>query len=683
MARRWRVSQLAAGLCLAATAATAAQTPASQPPAGAAEATQSVIAYPASFFASMSPDTAYDMVLRVPGFAFDDGSSVRGFAGAAGNVLIDGQRPASKTDDLVSILRRLPASQVERIDLIRGAQPGIDMQGKAVVANVIRRKGQGFSGVASVGQYTTGDGWTDPQAKLEGKWRGDGRTLEGSLFAFKGHDNSQGSGSHTIFGPAGQVLDASRMHNTGPTWQYEATSAYETPLMGGKFRVNLTLEDQPYQTHNRDEFRVAGEQVQHTEQDQTDGELGLHYDRPLATGLTLELFGLQHLDKFGFASTFDTAADSQVFRLTRIGGESIARGIVHWRPTPSLTVDSGGEFAYNRLESRTNFTENGVAIQIPAANVTVEEKRGEAFATATWRPLTTLTVEAGLRFEGSTISSTGDVVLSKTLTYPKPRILVTWSPDPLDQVRVRVEREVGQLDFNSFVASAALNANGVAAGNPDLLPQQDWAFEAAYDRHFWKDGVVSLTLRHLILKDAVDRVPVFSPSGVFDEPGNIGDGHEDDVVVSFSAPLDRFGISGGVLRGLGTWRASQVTDPTTGRTRRISGQHPVDAQLHFSQDLPRLKLTWGVDVSTGVTERFFRFDEVDTNRTNTVATVYLDYKARPDLTWRFLAETDYDRFDATREVFAGPRSRDPLQFVDVQNRRFGPVFFVRLRKTFG
>src|SRR5215472_13544132 len=80
----------------------------------------SVIAYPASFFASMGLDTAYDMVLRVPGFVFDDGSNVRGFAGAAGNVLIDGERPTSKTDDLVSILKRVPASAVERIDLIRG-----------------------------------------------------------------------------------------------------------------------------------------------------------------------------------------------------------------------------------------------------------------------------------------------------------------------------------------------------------------------------------------------------------------------------------------------------------------------------------------------------------------------------------------------------------------------------------
>ena len=631
----------------------------------------------------MGANTAYDMVQRVPGFSFDDGSSVRGLAGAAGNVLIDGRRPASKTDDLAGILGRIPAAQVERIDLIRGAAPGVDMQGKAVVANVIRRKGQGFTGLAAMGQYTTGDGYTDPQLRLEGNWRGASRTVESSLFLFKGHDNSQGSGPHTVFGPNGEVTDASKMHNTAPSWEYKGTAALEQPLAGGKFRIILTLEDQPYQIDSRDDFKVAGRQHAHTDQDQTDAELGLHYDRPLGEALNLELFGLQHLDKFGVGSTFDTAADSQDFRLTRIGGESVARGLVHWRPSGSLTVDAGGEFAFNRLQSRTRFTDNSAAIAIPAADVTVEEKRGETFTTATWRPLATLSVEAGVRFEGSTITSTGDVTLSKTLTYPKPRLLVTWSPDAADQVRVRIEREVGQLDFSSFVANAQLNTTGVVAGNPNLLPQQDWAFEAAYDRHFWTDGVASLTVRHMTLTDVVDRVPVFAPSGAFDEPGNIGAGREDDLVASFNLPLARFGIPGGSLRGSGTWRFSQVTDPTTGQTRGISGQHPIDGELHFNQDLPQWKLNWGVNLFTGYLERFYRFDEIDRNRTNTIATVVIEYKLKPDLNIHFELDTEPGHYQITRQVFAGPRNADPVQFIDFQDHKFGPVFFARMRKTFG
>jgi TonB-dependent Receptor Plug Domain len=79
-----------------------------------------VARYGADFFAPMRPATAWDMIQRLPGFAFDPGLQVRGFAGAAGNVLIDGDRPTTKQDDLQSILQRIPAARVDHIDVIRG-----------------------------------------------------------------------------------------------------------------------------------------------------------------------------------------------------------------------------------------------------------------------------------------------------------------------------------------------------------------------------------------------------------------------------------------------------------------------------------------------------------------------------------------------------------------------------------
>ncbi|HEX7726063.1 MAG TPA: Plug domain-containing protein, partial [Rhizomicrobium sp.] len=91
------------------------------PPAAYADGTpENVLVYQATYFADARPNTAYDMIQRLPAFTFDDGNSERGFAGTAGNVLIDGQRPTSKSDDLQSVLTRIPASNVERIEIIRG-----------------------------------------------------------------------------------------------------------------------------------------------------------------------------------------------------------------------------------------------------------------------------------------------------------------------------------------------------------------------------------------------------------------------------------------------------------------------------------------------------------------------------------------------------------------------------------
>ena len=50
--------------------------------APAAEATAGVLSYPPAYFAEVGPSTAYDIVLRLPGFSFDKGTAVRGLAGA-------------------------------------------------------------------------------------------------------------------------------------------------------------------------------------------------------------------------------------------------------------------------------------------------------------------------------------------------------------------------------------------------------------------------------------------------------------------------------------------------------------------------------------------------------------------------------------------------------------------------
>ena len=81
------------------------------------------IVYQPSFFAAGRPDTAYDMVLLLPAFTFDPGGAARGYEASAGNVLIDGQRPSTKFDSLTDILKRIPASSIARVEVIRGLRP--------------------------------------------------------------------------------------------------------------------------------------------------------------------------------------------------------------------------------------------------------------------------------------------------------------------------------------------------------------------------------------------------------------------------------------------------------------------------------------------------------------------------------------------------------------------------------
>ena len=109
------------------------------PPARAqGQVQEQVETYTPDFFAESRPATAMDMINRLPGFQFDGGGSSRGLSGNAGNVLINGKRPTSKSQGLSTILSRILAGAVVRIEVVHGSAPGIDMQGQPVVANVIR-----------------------------------------------------------------------------------------------------------------------------------------------------------------------------------------------------------------------------------------------------------------------------------------------------------------------------------------------------------------------------------------------------------------------------------------------------------------------------------------------------------------------------------------------------------------
>ena len=68
--------------------------------------------YPLAFFETFAPATALQIVQRVPGFRLEEiDQEVRGFAQAAGNVVINGARPSAKSDKLETILSRIPANR--------------------------------------------------------------------------------------------------------------------------------------------------------------------------------------------------------------------------------------------------------------------------------------------------------------------------------------------------------------------------------------------------------------------------------------------------------------------------------------------------------------------------------------------------------------------------------------------
>ncbi|HEY0052448.1 MAG TPA: TonB-dependent receptor [Caulobacteraceae bacterium] len=675
----------AAALMVGAGGAVAQTAPAPAPAASAA--TEGVTAYPAAFFADSQPNSAMDMLNRVPGFSFNGGDSVRGFGGAAGNVLVDGQRPTSKSDPLEDIIRRIPAGQVDRIELIRGGAPGIDMQGQSVVVNIVRRtdaRGQTVFAVAS-GLYQ--DGRTTPAMRFEGSRRLSGdRQFEWSSLLYSFLDDGAGEGPRTRTNASGAIIRNSYYDETADGRGLTLSGGWRQPLAGGRLALNARAQTETFDFALEDSVFAPAPDLLTVEDEFsfTSTELGANWERPLSGRTRMELIGLQRLREEDLVSAFAEGGDDGVFESANTSGESIGRVVLRHTRSDTLSFEGGGEVAFNFLESAIAYTENGVPQVVPSANVRVEELRSEGFATGTWRPSPRLSVEAGLRLETSTITQSGDIELERSFFYPKPRLLLTWTPAAGHQLRLRAEREVGQLDFGDFVSAATFSTGTVTAGAENLEPHKVWALQATYERRFWGDAAFTVEVSHNIIQDAIDRVLVVTPGGSFEAPGNIGDGTSDQLVLTANIPLTRLGVTGGLVRGRLSWVESRVTDPTTGEERPSSGNSPFVGELHFSQDLPQHRLQWGADMFLGNVSTAYAYNRISSQEVETWYTLYAEYKPQPGLSLRLEAQNLGGRnLIREQDVFSGPRNTSGLLYRDRRDQNFDPFIYFRLRKTWG
>jgi hypothetical protein len=665
----------------AAQAADAPQSPATPAPAAQDAGQRGALVFTPDFFAAQRPNTALDMINRVPGFSVDDGSGARGFEGAVGNILINGNRPASKNDTGSNVLSRTPSNQVERIELIRGGAPGIDMQGYAVVVNVILKTTSSRQSILTLntvqfdgGHDVFGGSYQFTAREGERSW---GVTLSDGM----GTSDSNGPGRTIRRDGTGAVIRDEAYRNDGWGGGNGIRGNYAGPLMGGKIDATARYGVNDWQSWTEQSSSVAQRRSAYAEES-TSGELGLTYTRPIKPKWTLETRLIHEFEDFDNVSTGNetlsgAAKPEQKFSADGKSSESIFRALVRNERSAALTLEAGGEVAYNMLEVRQAFTVGGVGVALPAAAGKVEATRGEAFSKATWRMNPKLTLEAGLRLETSTIKQSGDAQQEKSFFFAKPRVLATWTPIAKNQVRFRFERELGQLDFGDFAASAELDDNNVYGGNVDLEPEQRWISELTYERRFWGEGIVSVGFRHDEIIDVIDRLPL--PGGL-SATGNIGNATLDKLSLNITVPLDKLHIPGGRFTFKNDWNETHVTDPTTGKDRPISHVRPTQANLGFQQDLTRYKTQWGINWLPLLGQGTYDPDQTSTWRGANYYEAFVEYKPTPTLAIRGQLNL-WDDYTQQRIVYANRTTR-AVSFVE--DRAIDPNTFVslRVRKTF-
>lgn len=582
--------------------------------------------YPAGFFADASPATAADMLARVPGFTLADADDeVRGYAGAQGNVLIDGARPASKRDRLDDVLERIPAHAVERIEVIRAGTPGVEFFGHAMLANIVRRRLATFEGALEAGVMADAGGGTAPVVQAEAARDRDGRVLELAASSVPGIDEDSGTGRRRRFDRDGVLEEDAALAGRELVRESQASAGYARPAGEGESRLFAALRETRAVEHAR-----AGARRNDERDVLREGEIALQHAGALANGDGFE-WRLGQRSGRGTLREEEREDDGRErFERATRSGESIAR--LDWRRARDarLAWNAGLEAALNSLDGDASLQQDGEAVALPGSRVRLDERRAEASAGAQWRVSDAWRLESTLAVEHSRLRQRGDSPLQRRFTYAKPRLAARWDRTASETWRIVLGRDVAQLDFEDFVASASLDADVVSGGNPRLEPDKTWRLELARERRFGRDGALVVTLAHERIGDVVDRVPVTAGGETFDAPGNLGEGTRHAVALALGTSLDAFGAPSLRIDAEIAWQRTRVADPVTGERRDISGESPLEGEIALTQSLPSLE--WGIEIELAEREREFRFDETALERSGAGWEVFVEHRFAPR--WR-------------------------------------------------
>ena len=99
-----------------------------------------VVSYRPDFYVLQEPVTAADILDVIPGarpILSKVGGGGRGLNNNAQLVLLNGKPISAKRNDVKDVLQRIPASSVQRVDLIQGGLPGQDVADSDTVVNLV------------------------------------------------------------------------------------------------------------------------------------------------------------------------------------------------------------------------------------------------------------------------------------------------------------------------------------------------------------------------------------------------------------------------------------------------------------------------------------------------------------------------------------------------------------------
>jgi hypothetical protein len=656
--------------------------------------------FPASYFETYVPRTALDMVARIPGFQIQQGdTSRRGLGQGGANILINGERLTGKSDPF-SQLDQLLASSVVEIRIREGATlsiPGLSGQ----VADIIVEKSAKLKGTWE---------WNPEFRKriepnlLKGEINLNGEVglLGGVTYAITLRDygfRGGAVGRETLRDASGRVFETriENIHNNGAQpgvavslgWSPKPDHKANLNAEYFMFNFNRTAPAvrTPVTTAGSDLYTFSS-----SAEDEWNLEIDGDYELPFLSG-RLKFTGVLDRESSPSENSFSRISPQTgllgASRFDQVGEELelIGRTEYSWSPSEGRDWQIALEGAYNELD-----IEQELFLQSPGASFIgqgasgfiVSENRAETTLTHN-RPLGpkwNLQASVGVEYSELMQERTGALASEpREFVRPKGFVSANYKASDTFDIRTRVEREVGQLNFFDFVSSVDLEDNLGRSANPDLVPSQSWTASVEFDKNFGDGNTVKVTFDAASISDTVDRIPIgLNGDGV----GNIGTATTMAVHVDSTIKGDRWGLTGtelGLELGI---HDSKVDDPVQGFSRRLNGDSKVHYSADFRHDIPNTDWAYGAYIEHGISARQYRLFSIDRNGNDRpYAQVFAEHKDLAGMTLRatlgnLLGQEEF--FE--RERFTARRDVGVLQQTEKTKFNYGPILRLALSGSF-
>ena len=590
------------------------------------ESADSTVVYKAEFFAQYSPVTASDMLDRIPGLDLSDsGSATEGDRGlgTGGNLLINGQRIAGKDNSAQDQLNRIPANEVERIEIIRDTSGELNVRGASEVINIVLTAAQSRSSttVELVNRLNHDDtfetggsvGWANQSGDFQ------------ALVNLELRPNFENREYREVrLDPDGEqfgTLFETNIRNQ-EVLTFSTNMGYNSDPH--RMQLNLLASESDYPRPIRRDFvdftdvgEISSVEEELVENEQRNWEVGGDYEFSFGNGSRLSLLLVANSEIRDFVrERFEADPATEPLNKDlfidskRERTEFIVQGNYNVPLTSDQSLRVGLERADTQLDSSLLIgsasgseppsEEYGGLPPLPSVSnlgTRVEEIRYEGFVFHNWTLSDRSSLESSLVYETSEISQTGVVNKVRDFQYWRPSMDYRYNITENFQIRATVQRQVEQLPFALFAATTNEEDRDrdVLAGNPEIEPQTSWNYDVEVEYRLPDDaGVFSSKISYADIDNYIGRINATTdPNEPLSATGNVGPAKSWGWSNRASLRLNKLKLPNAVLSATLDLFDSEIIDPFLGTRQRIKERG--SASLGFRHDVTAHGFSYGFE----------------------------------------------------------------------------------------